>query len=162
MQDVQCAWTLLLHSAVARANYQLRVVRPTAFAQGHDDGVWSCLCRILNVDPTAHTRQVAERNSHQAICLLGGWADSLAMIYRRHRGVATGFLTHGATIVVGCSAHGSRRVVRCVGFRTTFVACGLAWCTPSSPGRVRSWFMADRMATRGCFQSGTAVSETLR
>ena len=90
--DVQCAWNLLLHSAAARANCQLRVVRPeltTAFAQGHDDGVWSCLC-----DPTAaHTRQVAtllplswwigtsERNPHQADCLLGelGIADTMVL-----------------------------------------------------------------------------------
>ena len=65
VQDVQCAWNLLLHSAVARGCYQLRVVRPEltmAFAQGHDDGVWSYLCRIMNVDPdpnAVHTRQVA-------------------------------------------------------------------------------------------------------
>ena len=63
VQDVQCAWALLLHSAAARANYQLRVVRPeltSAFAQGHDDGMWSCLCQILHIDPAAvHTRQLA-------------------------------------------------------------------------------------------------------
>ena len=28
VQDVQCAWALLLHSAASRANYQLHVVRP--------------------------------------------------------------------------------------------------------------------------------------
>ena len=117
----------LLHSAAARANYQLRVVRPeltTAFAQGHDDGVWSCLCRILNVDPTAaHTRQVATHplslgglglrsaNRTRQSAYWASWADSLAMIYRRHHGVATGFLeclTHGAGPPSLVAAHTAR------------------------------------------------------
>ena len=49
VQDVQCAWALLLHSAASRANYQLRVVRPElteGFARGHDEGhLTRCLCR---------------------------------------------------------------------------------------------------------------------
>ena len=54
VQDVQCAWALLLHSAASRANYQVRVVRPELtgeFGQGHDEGVWRCLCNILRVHP---------------------------------------------------------------------------------------------------------------
>ena len=44
--DVQSAWLLLLHCASARANYQLRVVHPSAvkgFARAHDAGLWQCL-----------------------------------------------------------------------------------------------------------------------
>ena len=52
VQDVQCAWALLLHNACGRANYQVRVVRPAlteAFAMGHDEGLWRCMCEILRV-----------------------------------------------------------------------------------------------------------------
>ena len=58
-----CSSQLILHGAAARANCQLRVVRPeltSAHAQGHDDGVRKCLCQILHIDPAAvHTRQLA-------------------------------------------------------------------------------------------------------
>ena len=50
--DVQSAWLLLLHCASARANYQLRVVRPelvNSFAESHDQGLWRCLCAIVGV-----------------------------------------------------------------------------------------------------------------
>ena len=56
VQDVQCAWALFFHSAVARANYQLRVVRPEliwAFAQGHDDGIWGDLRLYVCQAPNA-------------------------------------------------------------------------------------------------------------
>ena len=54
LQDIQMAWTLLLHSASSRANYRLRVVRPELteqFAAGHDDGVWRCLCAFCQITP---------------------------------------------------------------------------------------------------------------
>ena len=54
MSDVQSAWLLLLHCASARANYQLRIVHPTAvegFARAHDAGLWQCLSSILHIDP---------------------------------------------------------------------------------------------------------------
>ena len=43
--DIQAAGLLLLHCAAARANYQLRVLRPDvvlSFARAHDAGVWQC------------------------------------------------------------------------------------------------------------------------
>ena len=46
VQDVQSTWLFLLHCACARANYLLRVVRPSAavnFAETHDRAVWQCL-----------------------------------------------------------------------------------------------------------------------
>ena len=52
VQDVECAWPLFLHSAASRANCQVRVVRPAlteAFARGHDEGLWQCMCEILRV-----------------------------------------------------------------------------------------------------------------
>ena len=59
--DVQSAWALLLHCASARANYMLRVVRPELvedFAVGHDLGLWTCLCRLLNVNPDNNSAKV--------------------------------------------------------------------------------------------------------
>ena len=54
VSDMQSAWLLLLHCASARANYQLRVVHPSAvegFARTHDAGLWQCLSNILHIDP---------------------------------------------------------------------------------------------------------------
>ena len=53
VKDLQCAWLLLLHCAAARANYQLRSVRPSAteeYARTHDEGVWQCLANLLGTD----------------------------------------------------------------------------------------------------------------
>ena len=50
--DLQCAWALLLHCGSARANYYLRVVRPECtvqFAALHDEGLWRCLCFLLDI-----------------------------------------------------------------------------------------------------------------
>ena len=63
LQDIQSAWTLLLHSASSRANYQLRVVRPELteqFAAGHDEGVWRCLCAICQ---TSQDMELAIRDT---------------------------------------------------------------------------------------------------
>ena len=52
--DLQSAWLILLHCAAARANYLLRVVEPqsvAAYARAHDEGIWSCLCTLLNISP---------------------------------------------------------------------------------------------------------------
>ena len=53
-QDVQSAWTWLLHSASSRTHYHLRVVRPEwteQFAAGHNDRIWRCLCSMLQLLP---------------------------------------------------------------------------------------------------------------
>ena len=55
VKDLQCAWLLLLHCASARANFQLRTVDPAStgeFSEAHDQGIWQCLCNILQIDPT--------------------------------------------------------------------------------------------------------------
>ena len=52
VEDLQSAWVFFVHCAGGRANYMLRVVRPEAvqtFAEGHSDGLWSCLRNILGV-----------------------------------------------------------------------------------------------------------------
>ena len=81
--DVQSAWSLLLHCAVARANYQLRVLRPDVvsfFARAHDAGVWQCPCAVPRI-PDTSCEEVAssgpgwvgfeERCSHQCRRSLG-------------------------------------------------------------------------------------------
>ena len=63
MQDLQNAWLLLLHCAAAKATYLTRVLPPqwsAAFATAHDQGLWHCMCRLLNVVP--------DQVRHQASC----------------------------------------------------------------------------------------------
>ena len=53
VRDLQSAWLLLLRCAAARANCQLRSVRPSATeedARTHDEGVWQCLATLLGTD----------------------------------------------------------------------------------------------------------------
>ena len=107
MQDVQSAWLLHLHCASARANYQIRSVNLTAveeFARTHDENVWQCLGRILNIDPAQCNEEI--RDSATLPLVLGGlglrsasrlrvpafwasWGDCLPMILERHPAVAT-------------------------------------------------------------------------
>ena len=52
--DTQSAWLLLSFCAAARANF-LRGVNPDHakwFAAAHDQGVWQCFCRIMQILPT--------------------------------------------------------------------------------------------------------------
>ena len=106
LPDVQSAWALLLHCANARANYDLRVIRPALarhFAQAHDAGLWRCLCAILRVgedqcDALAKDAaslplsmgglglRSAVRTSSSAHW--ASWADSLSMVREHHPGVA--------------------------------------------------------------------------
>ena len=105
VRDVQSARLLLLHCALARANYQLRSVPPNAsaeFAATHDAGLWRCLCSILQLDPA---QADSVRETATVLLSLGGlglrsalrtrvpafwasWADSLGMIHQRHPDVA--------------------------------------------------------------------------
>ena len=53
--DLQSAWLILLHCALARANYLLPVFgrqSVAAYARAHDEGVWTCICTLLNINPT--------------------------------------------------------------------------------------------------------------
>ena len=52
--DVQSAWMMLLHCALARANCHLRVPELTLqFATPHDQHLWNCLCQILGISTSA-------------------------------------------------------------------------------------------------------------
>ena len=56
VQDLQCAWLLLLYCGAARANFYIRTIRPelTAnFARSHDDQIWQCFCNLLRIRPDA-------------------------------------------------------------------------------------------------------------
>ena len=55
---MQSAWLLLVHCAVARANFFLRSISPgqtSTFASHHDDQIWACLCTLFGVDPASIT-----------------------------------------------------------------------------------------------------------
>ena len=72
--DVQSAWLLLLHCASARANYQLRVVHPSAvegFSRAHDAGLWQCLSSMscTSIQPNAKRQSEMQQACH---CLLEG------------------------------------------------------------------------------------------
>ena len=75
--------------------------RAEDFAVGHDLGLWTCLCRLLNVNPDNNSAKVtagiplclgglglrsATRTRHSAFW--ASWADSLSMIKARHPVVA--------------------------------------------------------------------------
>ena len=97
---------LLLHCAGGCANYMLRVVRPEAvqtFAEGHSDGLWSCLRNILGVtlDTNPTVRDIATmplslggmglRNAVRTspAAFWASWADCLSMVRERHPEIAT-------------------------------------------------------------------------
>ena len=70
--DTQSAWLLLSFCAASRANFFLRAVNPIhaeQFASSHDEGVWQCLCHILQISPTCDTRSVI-------VAFVGGWTRS--------------------------------------------------------------------------------------
>ena len=106
VKDLQSAWALLLHCAGGRANYLLRVVRPELvreFAEGHNTGLFNCLCRIMNIVPGQIHELVKDiitiplsiggmgfRSAHRTSppAYWASWADSLPMIRERHLEVA--------------------------------------------------------------------------
>ena len=115
VEDVQSAWSLLLHCAGARANYLLRVVRPDLvhrFAAGHNQGLWNCLNRILSIDfqVDATVQDTATLplsmgglglRSAMRTCkpsFWASWADCLAMIRARHPDVAAQILRQGLDV----------------------------------------------------------------
>ena len=64
--DVQSCWALLLHCAAARANYFIRVVPPELseeFATSHDNALWMCLSRVLDMPPDACARSAKDAAS---------------------------------------------------------------------------------------------------
>ena len=64
--DVQSSWALLLHCAAAWANYYIRVVLPELsdeFATSHDNALWMCLSRVLDMFPDACDRSARDMAS---------------------------------------------------------------------------------------------------
>ena len=67
LPDLQSAWLLLLQCAGPRFNYRARAVPPTentAYATGHDKGMWTTLCALLErlyliEDGTAKQKMIA-------------------------------------------------------------------------------------------------------
>ena len=98
MQDLQCAWLLLLFCAATRANYFLRVVQPAwseRFAAAHDENVWNCTQELLDIEGTVRVRQLLSlplalgglglRSAirSQTATYWASWADSLPRIRER-------------------------------------------------------------------------------
>jgi hypothetical protein len=104
MPDLQCAWALLLYSAVPRANHFLRLLPPSlaqSYARAHDMEIRLCLAALLQLQeapllPGGATARVAsmpirlgglglrsaERTSPGAYW--AAWADVLPMVQQRH------------------------------------------------------------------------------
>ena len=98
VEDVQSAWALLLHCVGGRANYMLRAVRlemVRGFAEGHNAGLWTCLCNILNVvgqDVATMPLSLGGLGLRDAVRTSppAFWcrADCIAMVRARHPDVA--------------------------------------------------------------------------
>ena len=106
VQDLQCAWLLLLYCGAARANFYIRTIRPelTAnFARSHDDQIWHCFCRLLRIGPDAVAPSAKAATSlplaagglglRSAFRLReaahwASWADTMKMVRARHPEVA--------------------------------------------------------------------------
>ena len=74
LPDVQSAWALLLHRALARANHMLRAIRPemtVQFVADHNSSLWSCLCNILRIAPD-HCDELARDVASLPLCMGGG------------------------------------------------------------------------------------------
>ena len=105
-QTCSQAWLLLFHCAAARASCQLKIARPglvESFEKSHHQGLWRCLCAILEVP--VDTCDVVTRVTATLPLSLGGlglrsaertkvaanwanWADVLPMLQARHPEVA--------------------------------------------------------------------------
>ena len=135
--DLQSAWLILLHCAAAKANYLLRVVEPqsvAAYARAHDEGIWSCLCALLDISPI---QEDSVRSCGNLPLVLGGlglrsaarisvgaywasWADCLPMVFARHPGVAHCFVEqldgHPSTPFLSAAAASVRTLRGTMGF----------------------------------------------
>ena len=106
LPDLQCAWSLLLHCASARATYYIRAVRPECsfrFARRHDEGLWRCLCRLLDIPHDSVPQRIKDSCTLSQVlgglglrsatrtretAFWGSWADAVHMIHERHPDVA--------------------------------------------------------------------------
>ena len=98
VQDLQAVWALLLHCASARANFMLRVIRPElvrGYAEGHDRGIWTCLCKLLgrscelaSVPLSLGGLGLRSATRTREAAYWASWADCLFMVRKRHPVVA--------------------------------------------------------------------------
>ena len=101
VQDLQCAWLLLLYCGAARANFHIRTIRPelTAnFAWSHHDQILQCFCNLLRIRLDA---VAASAKAATSLPLVAGglglrsalrlreaehwasWADTMKMVWAR-------------------------------------------------------------------------------
>ena len=168
----QSAWLVLLHFALARANYQLRSVPPDAtadFAAVHDEGMWRCLCSILQLDPV---QSDSIRETATVPLPVGGlglrsasrtrmpafwsrWADCSGMIRKRHPDVPARLVHHleghPNTTSLQAAAGAARSLRGVQGFDPpswgTLAHGARPSATPTK--RFRTWFRTRRLAARG-------------
>ena len=107
MPDLQCAWALLLYSAVPRSNHFLRLLPPSiaaSYARAHDMEVRLCLAALLHLQSPLLPGSVASRIASMPIrhgglglrsaertspgAYWAAWADVLPMVEQRHPQVA--------------------------------------------------------------------------
>ena len=126
ISDTQSAWLLLSFAATARANFFLRGVNPDhakCFAAAHDQGVWQCFCRIMQILPTCGAQELSSlptweggiglRSARrtQPAAHRASWADALKMVKERNTVVAdttlgalqSGAETSSAQAILKCS-----------------------------------------------------------
>ena len=133
--DLQSAWLILPHCAAARANYLLRVwSHSLSRARAHDEGIWSCLCTLLNISPF---QDEIIRSCGNLPLVMGGlglrsaarvsvsaywasWADCLSMISARHPEVARSLVQqlqgHPETPFLSAAASSARVLIGAMGF----------------------------------------------
>ena len=101
MQDLHCAWLLLLFCAASR-DYVLHVVHPEQsfhFAVRHDAGIRGCLEQLLHIPVSDEVWQMTTlqfsseglglRNAERLrpTAYWASWADTLTVVRRRHPGI---------------------------------------------------------------------------
>ena len=123
--DTQSAWLLLSFCAAARANFFLRAVNleyAEQFASSHDEGVWLCLCRILQISPSCHAQEVSSlplwkgglglRSALRTLPAAhwASWADAVKMVKERHPEVADIIL---GALETGAESNSTQALLRC-------------------------------------------------
>ena len=183
--DLQCAWAILLHCASAGTNYVIRVVRPEQslrFARCHDEGLWRCMCNLLELPRDCVFPVV--KDSCTLPLVLGGlglrsatttrepafwvsWADALHMIHQRNPTIADevveGLVRAGGSpnLTEGRNAANNLRGVH--GFEPPSwdqLRLG-ARSPPQQVDELRVHKNA-RMATRSCFEGGSRPQKSPR
>ena len=62
--DLQCAWQLLLQCAGPRCHHVLRIVPPSQYAAGHDEGMFQTMTALLGALPGTEEQISTARDHH--------------------------------------------------------------------------------------------------